>query len=58
LETFPERGRQSNHIVKGLRLTTFNRKVIIAYRIVNSEVMILRILGPGRDIVAEVLRLD
>jgi toxin ParE1/3/4 len=53
LDLFPERGTPRDDVRQGLRTIVYRRRVTIAYRIAEQKVLILRVLGPGRDIVAE-----
>jgi toxin ParE1/3/4 len=49
LETFPERGTRRDDIYPGLRTMGFERRATIVFRIVASEVTIIRIFYGGRD---------
>lgn len=51
LATFPERGARRDDLGPGLRTIAFERKATILFRIVESEVTVLRVLYRGRDIV-------
>ena len=48
LETFPERGRRRDDIRLGLRVMTTVRRVVIAFQIQDTEVVIVRIYYGGR----------
>src|SRR6195256_2808824 len=50
LETFPERGIRRDDIRMGLRTIGFERRAMIAFQIVDAEVVVLRILYGGRDL--------
>lgn len=49
LETFPMRGRARDDIRPGLRLIAFERRATIVYRVLKSEVVIIRVFHGGRD---------
>ena len=48
LADFPERGVQRDDIIAGLRILIFERRNIVAYRIM-ADVEILAIFGAGQD---------
>ncbi len=50
LELFPRRARCRDDLRPGLRLTTFRRRVTIAFHIAEQTVVIDRILYGGRDL--------
>lgn len=50
LATFPERGTVRDDIRPGLRVTSFDRHVSIAFHVTSDRVVILRIFYAGRDI--------
>lgn len=50
LDTFPERGESWKHVISGLRVIGFERRVSIAFRVVKDRVTILRVLYGGRDL--------
>jgi toxin ParE1/3/4 len=52
LATFPERGTSRDDLRRGLRTTTWRRRVIIAYHITTTQVVIDRIFYGGRDLTA------
>ncbi len=49
LGTFPERGSVRSHIRPGLRLIGYRRQASIAYVMVESDVLILRLFRRGAD---------
>jgi len=49
LETFPLRGRARDDIRPGLRMIGFERRATIVYRVIKSEVVIVRTFHGGRD---------
>ena len=52
LVTFPERGTRRDDLRPGLRITTWRRRVTIAFHITDTAVTIDRILYGGRDLTA------
>ena len=48
LRDFPERGRRRDDIAPGLRTIAFERRVLIAYRVLPGTVEIVAILYGGR----------
>ena len=50
LSLLPERGLPRNDIRPGLRVAIFEGRITIAYRISGFQVVILRVLGAGRDV--------
>ena len=50
LADFPNRGSPRFGISQGLRSVTFERRVIIAYRVENGEVRIVRVIPAARDL--------
>jgi toxin ParE1/3/4 len=52
LELFPERGTPRDDLRLGLRVTSFRRRVAIAFHITQTTVVIDRVLYGGRDIYA------
>ena len=50
LVTFPERGTLRDDLRPGLRITTYRRRVTIAYHSTATNVTIDRILYGGRDL--------
>ena len=57
LEAFPQRGRRRDDIKPGLRTVGFERRATIVFRILKSEVVIVRVFHGGRDY-EHVLRLS
>lgn len=53
LDTFPERGTLRNDIRPALRLLGYRRQATIAFTVHEGDVVILRILGRGQDVEAE-----
>jgi toxin ParE1/3/4 len=49
LRTFPKRGRDRSDIEPGLRTVGFERRATILFKVVTSEVVIIRILYGGQD---------
>ena len=49
-EQFPEQGTRRDNLRPGLRTIGFQRRVTIAFAIIDKRVVILRILYGGRDI--------
>ncbi|SFU41993.1 Plasmid stabilization system protein ParE [Methylobacterium sp. 174MFSha1.1] len=47
---FPERGTRSDHIRPGLRITSFERRITIAFTVNEDAVIILRLLYAGRSL--------
>ncbi len=52
LATFPERGTPRDDLRPGLRTTTYRRRVIIAFHITSTRVVVDRILYGGRNLLA------
>ena len=50
LATYPERGTPRDDLVPGLRTMPYRRKVVIAYRVLEDEVEILRLVHSGKDL--------
>ena len=48
--TFPRRGTKRDDLRPGLRITNFERRVTIAFTVVNETVFIARIFYAGRDV--------
>jgi len=53
LRDFPYRGTPRDDLGDGVRTLTFERRVVIAYRVEEEAVRILRVVYAGRDIEAE-----
>jgi toxin ParE1/3/4 len=49
LETFPKRGTRRDDIGPGLRTVGFERRATILFRVMRSEVVIVRIFYGGQD---------
>jgi toxin ParE1/3/4 len=49
LREFPARGTRRDDVLEGLRIIGFERRVSIAFRIVGTGVVILRVLYGGRQ---------
>jgi toxin ParE1/3/4 len=54
LSTFPERGTRRDDLRTGLRVSGFERRVVIAFRVTADAVTILRVLYAGRDLTGAV----
>lgn len=50
LADFPERGTRRDAIRPGLRTLGYRRRVTVAFHIVGTQVVILRVLYAGRDL--------
>lgn len=48
--TFPRRGTKRDDFRPGLRITNFERRVTIAFTVVNEIIFIARIFYAGRDV--------
>jgi toxin ParE1/3/4 len=57
-DILPYRGAPRDDIRAGLRVAIFERRVTIAYRIADDKVIILRVLGPGRNVQDELSDLE
>ncbi|HXC56620.1 MAG TPA: type II toxin-antitoxin system RelE/ParE family toxin [Rhizomicrobium sp.] len=57
LKTFPLRGTARDNIGPGLRTMAFERRAMIVFRVLKSEVTIVRIFHGGRDF-ERILRLS
>ena len=49
LSNFPNRGSPRFSLALGLRTVSFERRIIVAYRVVNEEVHIVRLIPAARD---------
>lgn len=49
LRDFPNRGTPRYQLSPGLRSTTFERRIIVTYRVEANEVLILRVIHAARD---------
>jgi toxin ParE1/3/4 len=50
LTQFPKRGTPRDDLVAGLRTLVYRRRTVIAYRVLESDVEILRVSHGGRDL--------
>jgi toxin ParE1/3/4 len=50
LSRFPQRGTPWDHVLTGVRVVGFERRVSIAFRIKGRAVTIVRVMYGGRDI--------
>ena len=50
LANFPERGTPRDDLVSGLRTMPYRRRTVIAYRVLDDEVEILRVIHGGMDL--------
>lgn len=53
LAAFPRRGTPRDHLEPGPRSITFERRVVIAYRVEADRVLILRLIRTARNIPAQ-----
>ncbi|MBA2918196.1 MULTISPECIES: type II toxin-antitoxin system RelE/ParE family toxin [Sphingomonas] len=53
LSDFPRHGTPRNDIEWGLRTITFERRILIVYRVEKERVLILRLIRTARDIAAQ-----
>ena len=58
LETFPKRGARQDDIRPGLRTMGFERRAMIVFQVLKTEVVIVRILFGGRDYARALRGLD
>ncbi len=49
LGEFPLKGRARNDLLQGLRILSFERKAVVAYRVLADEVEVTNIFYGGRD---------
>lgn len=49
LATFPERGTPRDDLMPGLRTTPYRRATLLAYRVVEGNVEILRVIQAAQD---------
>jgi toxin ParE1/3/4 len=49
LSNFPNRGSPRFKLARGLRTVTFERRIIVAYRVVKDEAHIVRLIPASRD---------
>jgi toxin ParE1/3/4 len=52
LESFPDRGRSRDDLRQGLQTIVHRRRVTMAYEVEGERVVIVAIIGQGRDIAA------
>ena len=52
LRVFPKRGTPRFHLGAALRTVTFERRLVIVYRVEDNDVVILRIIHAARDFAA------
>ncbi|CDZ41865.1 type II toxin-antitoxin system RelE/ParE family toxin [Neorhizobium galegae] len=50
LATMSERGRNREDLAEGVRTIVFERRVIVAYRLTDNSIVILRIFYAGQNI--------
>ncbi|MDE1919038.1 MAG: type II toxin-antitoxin system RelE/ParE family toxin [Sphingomonadales bacterium] len=50
LQAFPDRGTPRDDLVAGLRTLSFERRIVIAYRVDGGEVTVLRVIDGARDL--------
>lgn len=50
LSNYPDRGTPREELAPGLRTLTFERNLIIAYRVQGHEVLVLRIISGRREL--------
>ncbi|MDR6819478.1 toxin ParE1/3/4 [Neorhizobium sp. 2083] len=50
LATMSERGRRRDDLAEGVRTIVFERRVIVAYRLADGSIIILRIFYGGQNI--------
>ncbi len=50
LQSMPLRGRSRGDLADGVRTIVFERRVIVAYRVLQDELKILRLFYAGQDI--------
>jgi len=49
LDEMPLRGRRRDDLAAGVRTITFERRVVVAYRVSNDDLTVLRLVYAGRD---------
>ena len=49
LATFPDRGTPRDDLVMGMRTTSYRGRTVIAYRVLDGAVEILRLVHAGQD---------
>ena len=50
LGTFPNRGTPRSDVQSGLRTVTYQRRLVIAYRVENRVVRVMRLIDTARDL--------
>jgi toxin ParE1/3/4 len=50
LETMPFRGRSRSDLAEGVRTIVFERRVVIAYRVLDDRLTVLRLIYAGQNI--------
>ena len=50
LAEFPNRGTPRDDLLPGMRTASFEKRLIIAYRVIGMEVQILRVISMHRDL--------
>lgn len=50
LSAFPDRGIPRDDLVKGLRTVSFERRLVIAYRVAGDVVTVLRVIDGTRNL--------
>jgi toxin ParE1/3/4 len=54
LATFPKRGQSRDDIRPGLRIVGFEKRAAIVFQVHAREVVIVRVLYGGRDLIAQI----
>lgn len=49
LDRFSQRGRQRDDLIEGLRTVVFESRALIAYRVAEDRVLILRVIHGAQD---------
>lgn len=49
LADMPMRGRRRDDLAAGVRTITFEKRVVVAYRVLADELIVLRLVYAGRD---------
>lgn len=49
LDDVPMRGRSRDDLAPGVRTITFQKRVIVAYRLLGDDLTVLRLIYAGRD---------
>jgi toxin ParE1/3/4 len=53
LKDFPRRGVKRDDLAHGIRTIAFEGRVLIAYRVEDDAIRIIRVLSAGRDVVED-----